>query len=191
MKNRRNVVIAFLLLAVLCLGIGFAALTDDLFVDGSFAFKDVDTPFTSSEIMFTKAEVTSDSAYVTTSKIKTNITVDSNNDTDDLLQITVEEGAFTAKDQTAVIKATIKNNTDYTITVALDSTTTSPADVSSVFEVTIDVPADQVLSQGEQVVTITIKVKAATNLAATTMSNLFKLKATAVEYAPVTPTPGE
>lgn len=35
MKNRKNVIVALLLISVLCMGIGFAALTDDLAISGS------------------------------------------------------------------------------------------------------------------------------------------------------------
>lgn len=38
MKKRRTLVIGLLLVAALCLGIGYAAITDDLFIDGQAQF---------------------------------------------------------------------------------------------------------------------------------------------------------
>ena len=60
MKNRRTVVVAFLLVAVMLLGIGYAALTDTLTIIGN-AHVDLDTANKTFDerIYFSAAEATS------------------------------------------------------------------------------------------------------------------------------------
>ena len=44
MKNKRNVLIAFILICCLCLSIGYAALTDILYIDGNASVNVVSDP---------------------------------------------------------------------------------------------------------------------------------------------------
>lgn len=103
MKNRRIVVVAFLLAAVLLLGVGYAALTDTLTIGGTLKTDttvamdefDADVYFSATSI------VRDDTGNKAVSKIE-----DGRDDG------TIEALHFTAKDQVVVAKYTITNNTD-------------------------------------------------------------------------------
>lgn len=176
MKNRRNVVIVFLLLAVLCLGIGFAALTDDLFVNSTLSFKDTTTNFDAEEIFFENAGVdaTSTSAYVDTTKIATAIVNQDNGDENDVLNITVSEGAFNTINQKAVITVDIRNNSSYSVDVAVDEISQS---VGSTFTIDIALGSTSIAANNTTTVTITIELVGTTEV--TEQAVQFKLTATA------------
>lgn len=202
MKNRRNVVIVFLLVAVLCLGIGFATLVDNLYIRNQFSFSDQNENFHNEDIFFTNAKINEDETnkYVKISKIKcqvvdqTSLTpehygidpdttkTDSLGD-NDVLTITVQNGAFFAVGQKAVIEVDIKNNTDYEVTVAVDGATSGTIQAADAenptYEVTIEIPNTTIAAQGKQTVKITIELKGLDTVTNQTLN--FRLKATATE----------
>ena len=110
MKNRKIVVVAFLLIAVLLLGVGYAALTDTLTIIGN-AHIDVDTANKTFDerIYFSAAEATSTTGTGTTA---------------DTASFTADDATYTAnklaiKGEKSVFTFTITNvsNVDAEITV--------------------------------------------------------------------------
>ena len=110
MKNRKIVVVAFLLIAVLLLGVGYAALTDTLTIIGN-AHIDVDTANKTFDerIYFSAAEATSSTGTGTTA---------------DTASYTADDATYTAnklaiKGEKSVFTFTITNvsNVDAEITV--------------------------------------------------------------------------
>ena len=111
MKNRKTVVLAFLLVAVMLLGVGYAALTDTLTIIGN-AHVDLDTANKTFDerIYFSAAEATNSTG--------TGSTADVANFNDDDATYTVNKLAITG--EKSVFTFTIKNesNVDALITIA-------------------------------------------------------------------------
>lgn len=109
MKKRRTSIAAFLLLASLSLGVGYAALTDTLSVNGG-AKGNVDN--SNLEVVFeeTVKEATLCSLVVANDKVTANMTVD----------------ALDTKGQKGVGKLTVVNNTKNAVEDELDATLSTP-----------------------------------------------------------------
>ncbi len=116
MKNRKIVVVAFLLIAVLLLGVGYAALSDDLFVTGSAQIKleNADDAF-GEDIYFSKAVMSVDKGTAT-------IGADKNGDTNDKVTITVAEDALSGQGSSVICAIEIKNAGDLDAWVTLNPT---------------------------------------------------------------------
>jgi len=123
MKNKRNVIIAFILICCLCLSIGYAALTDTLYVTASVGAnvtstgEEPETPF--------EEDFNADVYFKNSSDTAAVISQDTDGDANDLLTITVPADA---------IKPTAKSIT-YTVDIMNDS-----SDYKA--EVTLNTPAD-------------------------------------------------
>ncbi len=109
MKNRKIVLVAFMLIAVMLLGIGFAELTDTLSINGT-----LETDITQSQNAF------DDGLYISATSI---VTDDTGNKAASQInegrdEATITAHHFTTEGQTVVVKYTIKNDcTDFTATV--------------------------------------------------------------------------
>lgn len=141
MKNKRNVLIAFILICCLCLSIGYAALTDTLYVDGKASVSvlgnedDPTTPNTPFEEKF------AEEIYWSSANGETNVTCERvaegsdkaasigvSDKTDsaekpDVLLITVPAGVLTSEGDSTTITATVKNDSDYNINATLSAVT--------------------------------------------------------------------
>ena len=119
MKNKRNVFIAFILICCLCLSIGYAALTDTLYVNGTVNL-DLDGSGTTDPDAGGEEETPWEEAFdadvyfvdIDAEQAVTKVSADTNGDTDDLLTITVPDDVFTPDNKTATYKVKIKNNSD-------------------------------------------------------------------------------
>ena len=100
MKNRRNVVVAFLVVAVMLLGIGYAALTDVLDITGS-----VDVNQSAAEEAFNE-----DIFFSAAAANEAGNTASVNADNNDKASFTIN--TFKGKDDVATFTFTIKNNGD-------------------------------------------------------------------------------
>ena len=102
MKNRRRIIVAFMLCAVMLLGIGYAALTDTLTIIGN-AHIDIDTANKTfdEKIYFSAAEATSTTGSGTT---------------DDVASFTADDATFTANKL-----ATVGQKSVFTFTITNDS----------------------------------------------------------------------
>lgn len=137
MKNKRNVLIAFILICCMCLSIGYAALTDTLYVDGKAnvsvlgSEEDLSTPDTPFEQKF------ADEIYWSAANGETNVTcsrvaegngigvADKTDSTvkPDVLLITIPAGVLTAEGDSTTITATVTNGSDYNINAVLSVVT--------------------------------------------------------------------
>ena len=163
MKNKRNVLIAFILICCLCLSIGYAALTDTLTVTGT-ANLDVDggtgpndtDPDGEEDTEWEKA-FNADVYFANSSNASVAvISADADGDANDKLTITVPEGTFTPNSRTVSYTVDIKNDSeDYAAEITLNNTTTESFSISC--DWTED-DADNIITvaEGFQKVTITI-----------------------------------
>ena len=178
MKNRKTVVVAFLLVAAMLLGVGYAALTDTLTIIGN-AHIDVDTANKTFDerIYFSDAKATSSTGTGTT---------------DDVASYTADDATYTAnklavKGEQSVFTFTIKNdsNVDAKITVAANKLSGDPNPSNSntdKFEVTYDYPeGDTIAKQGGTItVVVTVKLKEVVT-SATSATFGIELTATSVD----------
>ena len=100
MKNRRNVVVAFMLVAVMLLGVGYAALTDTLDINGT-----VDVNQSAAEEAFNE-----DIFFSAAAANEAGNTASVNADNNDKASFTIN--TFKGKDDVATFTFTIKNNGD-------------------------------------------------------------------------------
>lgn len=132
MKNKRNVLIAFILVCCLCLSIGYAALVDDLYIDGKVSVaapsndnNDTnDTPIEKEfkdDVYFTDFNIDANKGYVTVNTSK------DNDDTDtqpDALLVTIPGDVLTPEKPTISFTTNIINDsTDYGASIVLNGGT--------------------------------------------------------------------
>ena len=139
MKNKRNVLIAFVLICCLCLSIGYAALTDTLYVDGKAnvnvlgSEEDPTTPDTPFEQKFADEIYWSDASgetNVTCNRVAEGNGIGVEGKTDsaakpDVLKIVIPDGVLTVEGDSTTINATVTNGSDYNINAALNVVTES------------------------------------------------------------------
>ena len=178
MKKRNTTIFAFLLLAAVGMGVGYAALTDNLTLNGTVgANKTVADTQWDEDIYFSAASIksqTDGSVATLTHNIGTN--------TDALI---LDLSGMTLKGETVVIQVTVKNdNVDYDanlITTTAFTSTTAAADdftISSTFNDTIDIEASNSYTFE---ISVTLEVQPTQDLSAT-----FKLEFDAEAIDPVT-----
>ncbi len=105
MKNRRNVVVAFMLVAVMLLGIGYAALSDTLDITGSVDVNQSAAEEAFNEDIFFSAAVANDAGN----------TASVNAENNDKASFTIN--TFKGKDDVATFTFTIKNDGDVDATI--------------------------------------------------------------------------
>lgn len=156
MKNRRLVIGAFLMVAVLSLGVGFAALSDTLSVGGNVAYNpEAAADEFNADVYFVSPAVdTGASTCEKTDSIQVAVAADGA-DANDKLTITVGEDAFTSAGQVAVIKVTVQNDSTDAVSVSLDTAAANTMDIEGVFTIAVT-GVDTIEADGEGVVTITI-----------------------------------
>ena len=116
MKNRRFVIGAFLLVAVLCLGVGFAALQQTLTVTGSLSY---DTQL-ANEAFDEDVYFTGTPAINGTASDLNSITAVIDDDDNDNLIITVSAGAFSAAGEAATVTVEVLNDSTDALAVSFD-----------------------------------------------------------------------
>lgn len=133
MKNRRIVIVAFLLTAVLCLGVGYANVSDSLLANGTVSVNeaaineqfDADVKFVASLTAATKQTgVTAD--LTDTDNLQVVIGDKDEADDDDKVTVTVGENVFTDEGQWIEVYVKVVNTTAATpvyVSVAPVSTT--------------------------------------------------------------------
>lgn len=156
MKNRRLVIGAFLMVAVLSLGVGFAALSDTLSVGGTAAYSpEAAADEFNADVYFVSPAVdTGASTCEKTDSIQVAVEADGA-DANDKLTITVGEDAFTSAGQVAVIKVTVQNDSTDAVSVSLDADAENTTNIEGVFTIAVT-GVDTIEAGGEGVVTITI-----------------------------------
>ena len=146
MKNRKTVVVAFLLVAVMLLGVGYAALTDTLNIEGDAELTHAGAEAAFDEDVYFSA-VSSGTGYtaevLTTNNDKANFTVTGLDSLDDRIQITF----------------TIKNDNEFKVKCKVDPTNTSLTN-DAVFKYSTNVGDTEfeIAAQGTYDVIVTISL---------------------------------
>lgn len=176
MKKRRTAIVAFLLIAAMTIGVGYAALTDTLKVTGTagIAADDVTEAF-EEDIYFSKA--LANPTYV-------DAQIDGTDK--DLATMTVLSDAFTQVGDERIATFTIKSDSDLPVAITAivtgtgaDAAAQETALNATYFTVTHNLPADYVLAAGSTVdVTVTVRL-AKTPLTAQNTSFTVTFNATA------------
>lgn len=170
MKNRRIVVIAIVLAAVLCLGVGYALLTDDLSVTGNVGINHIESNDDfDADVCFDKSVVPSikfvgADGNEGTGEDKVGVTAEikkaENNDPDDLLHIIVPAGVLNFKGESIVVTATVVNNsTDFDAVIKSITGEGSVQDDAGLTDVTCVFANTTVAKGGSTTVTVTITLK--------------------------------
>ena len=167
MKNKRNVLIAFILICCLCLSIGYAALADELHVTGGAALKVVSgngetpTPWEENFMEGIKFTAVGDLDKNVTAFIGNETNSGTGDDGEgDLLTISVPGGVLTPDKKSTTITATITNSSMYSAVITSEDITTEYTD--TYFTVTAAVPngsATLNANGGTTTLTITVTVK--------------------------------
>ena len=166
MKNKRKVIVVFMLLAVLCLGIGYAALVDDLYIDGKVSV-DVDgngadsEDEDNSEISPFEEDFSQDVYFKNAKAAETGVTAtigtDKNNQANDKLTITVADTVLTSKGDSTTITVDVMNDSeDYDVTIVPQTVNSDEANFE--IECKWTTATDDVITttEGSQNMTITI-----------------------------------
>lgn len=143
MKKRRNFVVAILLVAIMCIGVGYAALTSTISGEGTITY----TP--AFDIQWTETVTGA-----------TDVNVSTNTHTNDTLTFTVDTSSMAVNDTTTVT-ATVKNNSKY----AAENVTVTPATATATSDncyTVVAVPSATTIAAdgGETIVTFTITLTA-------------------------------
>lgn len=163
MKNRKRVVVAFLLVAVLCLGIGYAALTDTLTIGGTFGIQvdNENNPGAASEWdedIYFSAVTKINCSNVGASTVAKEYTPQISSDKD-TITATIPTGALFVENDTVTFTATVKNDNPYYAAKLTGITTT--CDQETYFDVTTDLTEGTTVAEdgGTKAIVVTIKVK--------------------------------
>ena len=115
MKKRRTTIIALLLVAALALGIGYAALADDLFITGSAKVlaNNAENAF-AADVYFTKAVISADKGTAV-------IGNDDNGEEKDKVTITVSDDVLAGQGDSVICALEISNVGDLDAKVKLNS----------------------------------------------------------------------
>ena len=115
MKNRKRVIVAFMLVAVMLLGVGYAALSDDLFITGSATIlEDNAEDAFAADVYFSKAIISADKGTAV-------ISDDDNGGVKDKITITVDDSALSGQGSSVLCAIEITNSGDLDAWVTLDS----------------------------------------------------------------------
>ena len=180
MKNRKIVVVGFLLVAALLLGIGYAALTDTLTIIGN-AHVDLDTANKTFDerIYFSAAEATSTTGTGTTDDVAS-FTADDATYTVNKLAVTGEESVFT-------FTITNSSNVDAVISVNATKLSGDPNPTNSntdKFAVEYTYPDGQTIAKAGGTITVVVTVSLKEPVTSAT-SATFGIELTATSVDPV------
>lgn len=138
MRNRKTVVVAFVLVAVMLMAVGFAALSDDLFITGTATItEDAAEDAFAEDVYFSKAVISGTAGTAI-------IGADDNGDTADKVTITVNDGVLTGQGSSVICSVEIKNGGDLAAWVELDEITVNSN--TEYFKVTTNWGTDTVKS---------------------------------------------
>lgn len=178
MKNRRTLVVAFLLVAVMMLGVGYAALTDVLDITGSADVNQsaAEEAF-NTDIYFTAAVANEEGN-----------TASINADNNDKASFTIN--TFKGKDDVATFTFTIKNNGDVDANVTPKLNATLGNTNTEYFAIESDWDgATKLLAAGQEITYTLTVTMIKTPTETVSGSFLVELEAKSVEAAPVDPAP--
>ena len=182
MKNRKIVIVAFLVVAAMLLGVGYAALTDTLTIIGN-AHIDIGQANTTfdEKVYFSAAEATSSTGTGTVA---------------DAASYTADDATFTANKlatvgQKSVFTFTIKNDSNVDAVISVNSTKlsgdTNPSNSNSnKFTVEYSYPDGMTVAKTGGTITVVVTVTVKEPVTAAT-SATFGIELTATSVDPATP----
>ncbi len=118
MLKRNKVLVAFMLVAVLCMSIGFAAISDTLTASGTLGLnvgEDSELNKDFNEDVYFSAVAT---PTTTNNADASGVSADIDTNNNDQINITIADTTFTAVEQTVTIVATITNEAPYAVALA-------------------------------------------------------------------------
>ncbi len=115
MRNRKTAITAFILVAVMLLAVGFAAMSDDLSITGNATItaENAENAF-AADVYFTEAVISADKGTAT-------IGPDTNGEAADKITIVVDDNAMSGQGDSVICAAEITNAGDVDAWVKLDS----------------------------------------------------------------------
>ena len=173
MRNRKTVITAFILVAVMVMAIGFAAMADDLYITGSanITAENAETAF-GEDIYFTKAVMSADRGTAS-------IGPDDSGDAADKVTITVNENALKGKGDSVICTIELSNMGDVDAWVNLDSIVEN----SEYFAVTTNWTTSTLALPAGGHVDIIVNISC-TKTPQTAVATTFSITYTATDYDP-------
>lgn len=193
MKNKRNVLIAFILICCLCLSIGYAALTDTLYIDGNVSLNVVSNPDDPADPTTPFEKDFNDDVHFTNSSNAqvAVISQDKDGDAQDLLTITVPDNAFSPTVKTVSYTVDIINeSTDYDASVVLNESGTGKTSGNNFsYEVkwTDGATGAKTIAKNNGTANVTITITLITTPTADISTETFTVTYTATAVATVNP----
>jgi hypothetical protein len=159
MKNRRITIVAFLLLAALTLGIGYAAVTTQLFIDGSATIsQDVANNEFNEDIYFTSVKNNKTGEFVTSVSKDEGLGYSASITTSNNDRATFTVTGLSNENETLTISYKVKNESKFDATITLNAS--SSVSNANVFDVTCSASDGVTLAAGQEaIVDVTVKVK--------------------------------
>ncbi len=114
MLKRSKLLVAFLVVTVICASVGFAAVADELLVDGSIALPVLEDSAFDTYVSFTGTPDKATTGNADASKVTASVSGDT-------LTVDIEDGALTAKGETITVTATIESTYVGTVTLAAET----------------------------------------------------------------------
>ena len=186
MKNRRFAIVAIVLVAVICLGVAFAALVDNLSVTGDVTVDNViaNQDF-NNDVYFDPADgkVTIDRPTVNSnlSSVVTAVIGNDGEDTNDNLDITIPAGVLNFGGQEVVVKAYVKNASDEfdaSVVITPDEISQSASDLCDISCKFGSSNTKTIAAEDSEMVTIVIKLKETVTGDEDALSGTFSFKLT-------------
>lgn len=167
MKRRKNLIIAFLLIASLALGIGYAAYTTTLTVNGTVGVSQEAIDFTN-DVIFTNA--VSDNTALGTADYSADVA-------------TFEALGMTKKGERVHFTYEISNNSDFDVTIAVSTTPITSAPDSK-FTVTTTLASDTIAKGGKTTATVVVVLNEDVTTPLDPITYVTKYTAVSVDPAP-------
>lgn len=153
MKRRRTLIVSLLLVAALCLGIGYAAINGELTINGTANIKE--QPF---KVVFTEYQEGTPAVPnrfgVTPTVSLTTPTSDLKDAPDSVQAVAVTVNNLQAVGDQVEFKLTVKNFNDTKVQVTPSVTTPAPS-----LEITTDWTTKEIDKNGSEVITVTVELK--------------------------------
>ena len=162
MRNRKNIIVAFVLVACMLIGVGYAALVDSLEVDGTTTItKDQATAVFDSDVYFSSATALPKHGATSTTN-----TTSINSDNNDKVSFTVHELVNVGDIATFEYEITNVSDLDVNLVASVTGNTTTLTDddgvttnaTTSYFEVNYAFADGTVESGGTEKLTVTVKL---------------------------------
>ena len=193
MKNRRLVIVAILLISVVCLGVAFAALVDDLAVDGSLALDNVIANEDFNQDVHFDATKTPTTVLPENAKPNEKVTVtisdDDNDHANDQLNITIPKGIlnFTG-DKVEVTAFVVNNSSEFDAKVDITGQNTDSSNLCTITCKIDNATTATIAKGGSAIVKVEIKLNETVTGSEDNIGGTFSFGLTATSVKPAAST---